>query len=62
MIKAREEVLKEVAQDNSNLEKYVNIALDSSADKQVRLAEYFKIVSRDPDARGRWEAYYKRVC
>jgi hypothetical protein len=61
LIKEREQALKEVSQDNANLQNYVNIALDNSSEKQLRLAEYFKIVSRDSNARSRWEQYYNRV-
>src|SRR5439155_3149627 len=59
LINAREEKLKEVMQDNTNLNSYVQIALETSTERQVRLAQFFETLSGDPKAQDRWKNYHK---
>jgi len=49
--------LKETAQENENLSKYIDLALDKDLTKRRDFAKYFASVSKTEDAKLRWNSY-----
>ncbi len=53
--------LKETAQENENLSKYISLALDKDLTRRRDFAKYFASVSKTEDAKVRWKSYVKFV-
>lgn len=60
-IRNSEITLKETAQENENLSKYISLALDKDLTRRRDFAKYFASVSKTEDAKVRWQSYVKFV-
>ena len=60
-IQEREVQIKERAQSQENLSRYIELAIDKDLNKRRDLAKYFKHLSRTEDERERWGEYLSVV-
>ena len=60
-IRKSEIQLKDSAQENENLSKYIDIALDKDLTKRRDFAKYFESVSKLDETKSRWTSYVKFV-